>query len=506
MSRLINVKKNMISGLVSQFTVNLLGFINRTIFIYILGTDYLGLSGLFTNILSVLSLAELGIGDAITFALYRPLSENNNEKLSMLMSFYRKAYKMIGIIIFLLGISLMPVLKYIIHFDNAIDINYYYIYLLFLLNSCISYIFYSYRISLINAAQKNYLLLPYNLFFSVFSFVFQVAVLILFKNYYVYLLVPIFSEVLKNFIISRRIKKEFSNVNFNTNNKLKKSERKKLLKNIYALAMTKISSIIYSSSDNIIISTFLNTSIVGLYSNYTLIIGLLNVCINILFNSLKSSVGDLNVNNNKEHKKDVFNKILFANRWMYYLFSICLYELFNPFITLWIGKNYTLSQEVVLMIVLSFLIPGLNNTISVYKDACGLFWQTRYRTLITALVNIFLSIFLIHYLGLVGTFIGTILAYLLTIYTIDPMIVYREIFEQSIKEYYVDFIKSFFYFVIVFVIVHIMCTLFVNNVTIINFIIKSILCLMITNILFYFIYKNTNEFEYYKNKILKKNQ
>lgn len=141
MSRTSNTKRNIVSGILIQLITSLLGFINRTVFIHYLGANYLGLSGLFTNILSVLSLAELGIGDAITYALYKPLAENDNQKISILMSFYRVTYKVIGIIIFCMGICLLPFLKYLINFDIAIDINYYYIYILFLFNSVISYFF-----------------------------------------------------------------------------------------------------------------------------------------------------------------------------------------------------------------------------------------------------------------------------------------------------------------------------------------------------------------------------
>lgn len=340
------------------------------------------------------------------------------------------------------------------------------------------------------------------MFFTVCSYILQMIILILFKNYYLYLLIPICSEVIKNYSLSKKIKKEFAEIDFNTKDKLMKLERKKLIKNIYALSMTKISSIIYSSSDNIVISAFISTTLVGYYSNYTLIIGVVTMCTNILFNSLKSGIGDLNVMVSIEHKKKVFNRILFANRWIYYFFSICLFELLDMFISLWINIDYTLNKSTVFVIVLAFLIPGLNYTVSIFKDACGLFWQTRYRTLITAIVNIILSILLVQFLGITGVFIGTILAYLLTIYTIDPIILFNEVFESSPISYYKELLKSVIGYALVFIIIHILCSYF-QNITLLNLLVRFFICCLVINFLFSIINWKNNDFIYYKNKFFK---
>ena len=171
------------------------------------------------------------------------------------------------------------------------------------------------------------------------------------------------------------------------------------------------------------------------------------------------------------------------------------------FISLWVSTNYTLNDNVVLVIVFTFLIPGLNYTVSIFKDACGLFWETRYRTLLTAIINIISSIIFVHFLGIIGVFIGTILAYLLTIYTLDPVILYKKVFKISSKEYYVTLLKSFTIYLIVFFIVHCICKYFMD-ITLLNLIIRLVICCLVTNILFWLIYHKCKEYTFYKDKVL----
>jgi len=264
-SRIQNSKLNILFGFANSFITTILGFVTRSVFIYTLGVNYLGLNGLYTNILSLLSLAELGIGSAITFSLYKPIAEHDNKKIKALMQLYKSAYQKIGIIILVVGLSLVPFLKYLVNFQQNVDINYQLIYVLFLADSVISYLFFAYRSVIVYANQKGYVLTKYETTFSIIRSVVQFLVLIIFKNYYMYLIIPIMISILKNLLISIKAGKMFPVINEKGKEELDKEEKDSIFKNIYSLALFKISSVVYTSTDNIIISSFLGTAIVGFY-------------------------------------------------------------------------------------------------------------------------------------------------------------------------------------------------------------------------------------------------
>ena len=447
MSRIKNVTRNTIFSFMNNFLSNLINFINRTLFIYLLSAEYLGLNGLFINVLGVLSLADLGISSAITFSLYKPIATHDNKKIGQIVNFLGKAYKIIGFVILLVGLLLIPFLKYFVNFDSKININYYVIYLLFLINSVCTYLFFSYKNTVIYAAQKAYLTAKYEMICTIIILVLQVIVLIFTKNYYIYLTVPIILNILRNYKISKVAEKLYPDIKKSGKEKLTEKDRKDLFKNIYSLSMIKISGVIYSSTDNLIISSMIGTLFVGFYSNYLMIINIVKQFVAILFNSMTASVGDLNVSETAEYKYCIFKKLNLFNGLVYGYCFTCLLHLSNPFITFWIGKKYLFGERTVLLICLIFLIPGLNNIINIYNDGCGLFWETRYRTLATALINIISSIILTKYIGIDGVFLGTIIAYLTTIYIIDPYTVFSKVFKKNVCVYYKQLILMILFIV-----------------------------------------------------------
>lgn len=496
MSRSKNSELNMVFGMASQILYVGLSFISRTIFIKTLGTNYLGLNGLFTNILSVLSLADLGIGSAIMFSLYIPIAKNDNQKIKALMNLYKKAYMVIGIVVLLVGLAIIPFLKYIVRFNKGININYTVIYILFLANTVVSYLFFAYRSVIIEGNQKSYMLSKINCCTIIVTTITQIICLVAFKNYYIYLVIPILFGIVKNLIISIKAGKMYPIINESNNERLSRREKRSIFKNIYALSLIKISNVVYGSTDNIVISTFLGTVYVGIYSNYLLIITAVTGFINIIFSSFRASLGNLNAVETKEYKFMVFKRILLMNFWIVGFCSICLYQLLNPFIQLWIGNKYLFNDEIMAIIVLMFLVTGLNQTISIFEDACGLFWLTRHRAPVTAMVNLFSSIFLVNIIGITGVFWGTIISFLTTIYLIDPKVVYSNVFKIKNKHYYLWLLKSFAIIILTAIIVHILCGL-IKFLSIKTFILQAFICTVIPNIIFYIIFRNTPEFKFY---------
>lgn len=497
MSRIKNSQRNIVYGFIGQFIKIFVKFALRTIVIYILGAVYLGLDGLFLNVISILSLAELGIGDAVCFALYKPITENDNEKINAYMLFYKRVYMIIGFVILILGCTLLPFLDCFVNFDYEVDVNYYLIYILFLINSVSSYWFGAYRQVLFIANQQSYIINKANNMIIIVNAVAQTAVLIVFKNYYFYLLVMILTGIMKNILLYTMSNKMFEYINTKPNTKLEKNEKKELLKNVYALTLTKISSTIYTSSDNLIISTFVGTVIVGYYSNYSYIVAAVTGFISILFSSVVAGVGNINAEHDEKHMHTVFKRLLFINFWIYGFCFICFWQLMSPFVNIWAGSEYVLSDQTVFVISLMFLIPGLNHTCTIYRAACGLFWQTRYRTMLTAIINIVTSVLLVGKLGLTGVFLGTIISYLLTTFIVDPAVLYREIFKISQKEFYCWYIKSLIIIIGTGIITKGLCNCIMAD-GIWGFAIQAAVCALFPNAVFCLLFRKDENFSYYR--------
>lgn len=496
-SRIIVSQNNLIFSLIYNITITVLNFVTRTIFIHTLGAEYLGLNGLFTNVLSILSLAELGVGSAITYSLYKPIADRDNERIKSLMRLYAKAYRVIGWAIFLLGIALIPVLKYIVNLNVGVEINYYIIYIMFLLNTVISYWFFAYRSVIIYANQEGYILTNIETGFAILRSLVQFIVLLTLKNYYLYLLLPILLGITKNIVISKTAGSKYPIINEKNAKPLKKSDIKKIFQDVFALSLFKISSVVYGATDNIIISTFLGTYTVGLVSNFTLIIQLVTSYVNMIFQSMYASVGNLNVSESVDYKYTIFKRLNLLNFWIYTYCSICLGCFLNPCIKVWLGEVYCMDISTVILLSIVFLIPGLNNIINVYKDACGLFKEVQIRSLATAIVNLCVSIILVKLIGLNGVYLGTIIAYLTTIYVVDCRVVFKIVFELSVIKYYISLLKKMMLIVFLFP----LSLFIVNRFNITSWLWLILVWLLITviiNGILFLIYRNTEEFEYLK--------
>lgn len=501
-SRVVKSQYNLMASFVNNIVVTVLGFATRTVFVHSLGVDYLGLNGLFTNVLTILSLAELGVGSAITFSLYKPIADNDIKKIQALMELYKNAYRIIGFIILVIGILITPILKYIVNLNAGVDINYYAIYYMFLGNTVVSYLFFAYRSVIIYAHQNNYILTKIETIVALAKSIIQFLVLIILKNYYIYLVVPIVVGILKNLYVSRIAGKTYPYIDIKAQEPLHKNEKKEIFKNVYALALFKISSVVYGATDNLIISTFLGTKIVGLLSNYTMIIQLVTTYVNMFFQSLYASVGNLYATETKEYTYIVYKRLDLLNFWIYTYCTICLGCFLNPFISLWLGNEYCLEDTTIILLAIVFYIPGLNNVINIYKDACGLFKEVQFRAVATAIVNLGASILLVFIIGINGVFVGTIVAYLSTIYVVDPRVIYKKIFRLPSRLYYIELAKKIIIFIILCVPCYYSMHYFEINTwykLILSFLIISIFI----NIIYIWRYHRTEEYRSLKEILLK---
>lgn len=494
--RIQNSLKNMYAGVFGQFLTLLITFFTRTIFISILGKTYLGISGLFGNILGLFSLAELGVGQAITFSLYKAIAKNEEEKICGLMNLYKRVYKYIGIFILIIGIGITPYLHLIIRDINSIS-NINIIYILFVINSASSY-FYMYRSTFIIANQKNYIITRINYIFLVVTNFIQVVILLFTKNYILYLLAQIILNIVQNIYISKICLKLYPFLEKAHKYELSIEEKRGIFKNIKALMIYKVGTLSLNSTDNIIISSFLNIAYVGLYSNYNLIITSINGFLSSIFSALTASIGNLVSKEEVEKQEFIFNVVYFATFWIYGVCSICLFVLMTPFIELWIGKEYILNTDIIFIAVLNFYLGGLLFAPYTFRQALGLFIYGKWRPVISAVLNLIISIILVQYIGLAGVLWGTALTRLLTNIWYDPYTVYKRGFYRSSYDYFIKYIQYIGATLVAGVISYMICnSILINNIY--TLIIKCIICIIIPNIIFFIFYFKKEEFKYLLN-------
>ncbi|WP_396150049.1 lipopolysaccharide biosynthesis protein [Flavobacterium sp.] len=494
-SRISNSVKNISFGLLTQVTQMILGFVSRTIFIQYLAIEYLGVNGLFTSILTMLSLAELGISSAILYALYKPLAEKSEEKIAALVRFFKKVYLVIAGIVAFLGLCVLPFLTQIV--DNpppqlASDLHV--IYLLFLFNTVASYFFY-YKISLFQADQKGYVISKRNIVVFIIQNSLQILSLVLFQNFLLYLSIQLVCQLGGNLYLSQLVKKHYPFLSQYKNSEVEKEVKDQIWSNLKSTALVKIGGLLVNNTSNIVLNYFSGLKSVGLLSNYTLLIGLASGLIMQVFASLTGSIANVNVKEPLEKKREIFNIVNFANFWVYGLASICFIVLVNDFITVWIGHSFTLSFDVVLILALNFYMVGMQNAVWTFKGTFGLFKYGRWLVIGTAIINVALSFLLGSYFGLFGILLSMAIARAVTNSWYDPYIVFTLALKLNAKDY---FIKYFKYLVVLLFILGMLFGIshWIAFEGLGGLLFKLFLCLVITNLVIYLIYKNTAEMKY----------
>lgn len=433
-----NSLKNISMSLINNFLITLLKFLSRTIIIKVLGEVYLGVNGILSNVLGILALADLGISNAISFCLYKPLINKEKEKIKSIMFFYKKIYFIIGTFVLILGLILLPFLPFFVKEGSFINGLYIY-YLVFLINMVIGYYF-SYRRTLIIADQHEYKITPIIIFTNILMNIFQIVVLFIFKNYLVYLLVQTLFILIENILVNRFVNKEYPYLNEKNIAKIDKKELGEIKTNIKALIFHKMGSYFVDSTDNIIISRYLGLATVGLYSNYFLITNTLGMFIGGASRSITASLGNINASCDTDKKYKVYKTVYFANYVIFSICSVCLYNLFNLFIgDIWLGSKYLLSKEVVLLLSIVFYINGLMHMNESVKASAGLYDKDKYVPIFQSIINIVLSIILVKLIGLPGVFVGTVISALFVM-IVKPIIIYKYIFEKKVWSFYLDFI------------------------------------------------------------------
>ncbi len=501
MTRTENSTKNMYTGLINQLLTLVFRFITRTVLIKYLGTEFLGINGLFSNILTMLSLADLGIGSALVYALYKPIAENDYERQTIIINYMQKTYRIIALVMIGIGLLLSPFLTYIIK-EKVIVVNIYIVFFMYLFQTVSTYLFFPSRIEFLGANQKRYIYNNINTIAIIFSNIFQVIVLVVFRNFYLYLLTIIIFNVLQEFIIARKTEKMYPFIKTKPNKSLTKDEKKGIFKDCGALMIYRTNYVVLTATDNIVISKYLGLIQVGLYSNYLLITNSFTNLLNIFFNSITASIGNLHVFNEKEKEYFIFKITNFITVTLFGISCVGIYTLINEFITLWIGKEYLLSKSFVIILTINLYIEGLRKLLATYRTSYGLFRQAKIIPIIGAISNIIISIILVQKIGIFGVLLGTLISNLISFMWYDPLLIYKKVFNKSVINYYLSNIG----YICLFVLISIICDSICKMITIngfLGFIIHGIICVMISTILIIIIFYNTKYFKYLKELVLK---
>ncbi len=489
---------NSVFAIISNILLIIVNFISQSIFIRILGKEYLGLNSLFTSIISMLSIMDLGIGSAIIYNLYKPLKENDKVMIGALLNFYKKAYNIIAVIILFIGLCIMPFLNYFIK-DITVSTNISIIYLLFLIDTVITYLL-SYKRSILYADQKNYIVNTIHIITALIIMFFQTIILFTTKNYYIYLIIKIIAHIVENISVSKIASKKYKFINEPSQMLDKKTERD-ILKKVKAMFFHKVGAFIVSGSDNLIISKYLGIIQVGLYSNYYIIIDAVQRLFNQFLTAITPSVGNLLTENNSEKAFSIFKKIRFLNFWIATFTGTAIFIIMDSFITIWIGDKYLLPFLVLSVLVFNYYQKSMRTSYSVFKEAAGIYYEDRFVPLIESTLNIISSLILLKWFGLAGVFMGTIVSGLVLWCYSYPKYVYKGLFNKSYYSYVKETLGYIFTFIIITTITFVISNFLVFNNIYIKFICQVLISLIVPNLILLIIFFKNDNFKYYINLI-----
>lgn len=432
--------KNASTALVSQVIKMFGQFAVQTVFVKTLGATYLGANGLFNNLITFLSFAELGIGMAFSYELYKPLAENNKETISAIMNLYKKVYNSIGLIILVAGLILSFFVPSLTNSDsNLPNIRIYFI--LYLLSTVVSY-FFTYNRSLVVADQEGYIDSQNQLVFSLLRYGLQVFFLLAFNSYYGYLIVQIVTNLLSNLAITHYAHKHYTFLNEYKTQKADKDVIGDIQKNVIGTIASKIGSVVVNGTDNILISKFIGLAVVGIYSNYSLVLTGIASILGQVFNAVIASFGNLGATerDNREKQLDLFDQFVFYNVFFSFFIGLTLFAIFPSFISVWLGAKYELSKMTLIFIIINFVLAQFRPALYLV-NAYGLFWGYRVKSVVEALVNFGLSFILVKYtsMGINGVLLGTIIGNIVINSWWDPLILFSGAYKTSIKGFYLKY-------------------------------------------------------------------
>lgn len=486
LDRVGNAKRNVVYGMIEKITVIVLPFLVRTVLIKELGVEYTGLNSLFTSVLSVLSIAELGFGSAIIFSMYKPIAENDDKTICALLNFYKKVYRSIGWIVLLLGIAVIPFLNKMINGDVPDNVNIYVLYIIYLINTVITYWIFAYYNSLLSAFQRNDILSRVNIVISILMYGTQIGLIVTLHNYYLYVVaIPVFT-LANNIRIAVMAKKIYPR--FTCKGEISNEVLENIKKQTKGLLMAKLGGVSRSAFDSIFVSMFLGLTDVAMYNNYYYIVNSVSAILTLILSSITAGVGNSIAMETKAKNYDDMKKINYIYMILSGISCIMIYCLIQPFMEIWVGKELVLNDVIAVAFCLYFYFLRLGDINSTYMTAAGLFWEYRYCAMGQGIVNVALNFLLGKYMGILGIIMSTIISILLIDFAIGNRIVFRYYFKnKKEKEYY---LLHILYFVVALIVAFCskMIVLHIYIGGVLGLIVKAVVCLILCCMFYVLIY------------------
>ncbi|WP_423218426.1 lipopolysaccharide biosynthesis protein [Streptococcus equinus] len=492
MGRIQNATRNIVFGIILKVYQILVPFLMRTAMIYLMGVEYLGLNSLFTSVLQVLNLAELGVGSAMVYSMYKPIAENDTETICALLKLYKKYYFFIGLVIAIIGGFLVPVIPKLISGKLPNGLNIYILYLLNLFATVMSYWMFAYKNSLLQAHQRSDVASKVSIYTNTIQYGFQLLILWVFHNYYLYVLVMLATQALTNIstaVIATRMYPEYQ-----PKGNLSSEEVKIINSRITDLFTAKLGATIVNSADTIVISAFLGLTMLAMYQNYYFIMNAVISVLAIVFASCLAGVGNSMVTESIDKNYKDFRTITFSINWLVTICMSCFATVYQPFITLWVGEKYKFNIMVVALFCIYFYLVVMQQINGMYKDAAGVWHQDRFRPLITGIFNLVLNLIFVNFLGIYAILLSTIVSYVLI--GIPWMIfnVFKYVFKRDWKRFMFEFLTYFLLACIITLCCYVVCSITGGLSPLMQVITNTIISICVSNMLLIIIFRKNNFF------------
>lgn len=433
-TRTQNAKRNIAGALLYRVAALVSTFATRTAIIYLMGAMYAGISSLFSAVLQILSLAELGFGSAMVFSMYRPIAEGRTDEVNALLSLYRRIYRVIGLAVLLIGLMFIPALPLMIKDELPPDVNLYVLYLINLANTSASYFLFAYESSLLSADQRGHVTSLLDALTTLLVNALQILTLVWTRSFYLFFLVLPVTTVCRNLCIHLLVRRLYPMAR--CEGQVSPDTVQGIKKRVAGLFVYKVCNIFRHSFDSIIISTFLGLTVLTQYGNYYCIMSAVAEMMSVMTNALTASVGHAMVTENAEKNYRDFRAIQLLYMWLGLICTACLYCLYQPFMRLWMGEELMFGQDVVALFCVYFFTGKMGDLCYTYRQAAGLWWQDRVRPVVEAVANLVLNILLVHLIGIKGVMLSTILCLVFINLAWGSRILFRHYFTgQSQKSY-----------------------------------------------------------------------
>lgn len=484
MNRKKNATRNIIFGTCLKLYQIVVPFLMRTIMIYFMGVQYLGLNSLFTSVLQVLNLAELGVGSAMVYSMYKPVAEHDNNTICALMGLYRKYYRIIGMVVLAAGCVIIPFVPHLIKSDVPEGINIYVLYVMNLLATVFTYWLYAYKNSILQAYQRNDIVSKVTIITDTIKYILQIFTIVLLKNYYMYVLVLILLQIASNIITAAVVTRMYPE--YRCKGSLPKEEVAQINSRIRDLFTSKIGAVIVNSADTVVISAFLGLTVLAIYQNYFFIISSVIAFIAVVFNSCTAGIGNSIIVETKEKNYNDFKKFTFLIAWIAGFCTVCIVCLMQPFMNIWMNGNekLMLGMSEVVCFCIYFFVYEIQQLLLTYKDAAGMWHEDKYRPLVTALTNLALNIIMVQFFGLYGVLLSTVIS---IIFIGMPWLFYNlftVLFKRNAAKYVIRVVYYTVITIVISIITYSVCSL-VPFTGIAELIVKLIICIIVPNLLFF---------------------